>query len=244
MRIPVLCGVIDRRILANFRVDAQIIQKLIPDPFKPKCVDGQAIAGICLIRLKNIRLLHLPAALGFSSENAAHRVAVEWDDAGNRREGVYVWRRDTNSCLNTLAGGRIFPGVHNAATFDVREQADLFELDIRSNDEALKIQLRARLETELPAGSVFGSVSEASAFFEGGSIGYSPGRGNQLDGMELRAKNWKVEPLRVERLESSFFNDESKFPKGSLRLDCALLMRGIEHEWHEREPLCACGQEG
>jgi hypothetical protein len=27
------------------------------------------------------------------------------------------------------------------------------------------------------------------------------------------------------------------FPAGSVELDCALLMRGIDHEWHGREPL-------
>ena len=29
------------------------------------------------------------------------------------------------------------------------------------------------------------------------------------------------------------------FPAGSVEFDSALLMRGIDHEWHGREPLCA-----
>jgi hypothetical protein len=28
------------------------------------------------------------------------------------------------------------------------------------------------------------------------------------------------------------------FPKGSIEFDCALLMRGIEHEWHGVPDLC------
>jgi hypothetical protein len=49
---------------------------------------GMGIAGICLIRLKQIRPRSLPALLGLSSENAAHRIAVEWEEHGAYREGV------------------------------------------------------------------------------------------------------------------------------------------------------------
>jgi hypothetical protein len=31
--------------------------------------------------------------------------------------------------------------------------------------------------------------------------------------------------------------DEALFPKGSVEFDCALLMRGIEHEWHGKDDL-------
>ena len=31
---------------------------------------------------------------------------------------------------------------------------------------------------------------------------------------------------------------ESLFPRGSIEFDCALLMRGIEHEWHGKGDLC------
>jgi hypothetical protein len=62
----------------------------------------------------------------------------------------------------------------------------------------------------------------------------------RFDGLELRSFGWHVEPLAIKRVHSSFFSDEEIFPQGSVRFDCALLMRGIEHEWHAREPLCQC----
>jgi len=46
----------------------------------------------------------------------------------------------------------------------------------------------------------------------------------------------------VERVESSFFEDKSRFPPGTVKFDCALLMRDIEHEWHSREPLVCSAQ--
>ena len=55
MQIPVITGIIDRRILVNFRVNPDVLAKILPKPFRPKIVKGTGIAGICLIRLQHIR---------------------------------------------------------------------------------------------------------------------------------------------------------------------------------------------
>lgn len=108
MKLPVIRGLIDRRILVNYRVDPPILQRLLPAPLRPKCVNGAGVAGICLIRLKRVRPRGWPGAIGLGSENAAHRIAVEWDDErGVTRSGVYIPRRDSSSRLNELVGGRI-----------------------------------------------------------------------------------------------------------------------------------------
>lgn len=86
MYIPTLEGTIDRRLLVNYRVDPAMLQELLPTPFRPKLVHGMGVAGICLIRLKHLRPRGLPTMIGFSSENAAHRIAVEWDEQGVMRE--------------------------------------------------------------------------------------------------------------------------------------------------------------
>lgn len=238
MRIPVIRGVIDRRILVNYHVDPSVLASQLPAPFRPKVTHGVGMVGICLIRLKKVRPTFWPSWLGISSENAAHRAAVEWDDNGTVGEGVYIRRRDTNSRLNSLAGGWLFPGIHHHATFSVKESAERFDVALRSDDGATSMSVRGRRADRLPASSVFDSLDEASAFFQGGSLGYSatpdPSR---FQGLELRCRNWQVEPLEVEEVHSSFFEDTSQFPKGSIELDCALLMRGIEHEWHGKADL-------
>lgn len=241
MKIPMIRGVIDRRILVNFQVDPGILSRFLPAPFRPKLAGDAGIAGVCLIRLKEIRPRFVPAPWGISSENAAHRIAVEWTSEGQLHEGVYIPRRDTSSRLNTLAGGRLFPGMHHPAHFDVQEEGDSYSVALRSKDDQVHVEVAGRVASELPRASVFTSLEEASAFFERGALGYSattqPGH---FDGLELRSLKWRVEPLAVERVSSSFFADEKVFPKGSVHFDCALLMRDIEHEWHAREPLCEC----
>jgi len=237
MRLPAMQGLIRRRILVNFRVDAQLMQRYLPEPFRPKLVGEDAMAGICLIRLEQIRPRFLPAALGLSSENAAHRVAVKWRASnGEQREGVYIPRRDSSSRLNYLLGGRLFPGEHHRATFSVRDDEQSIDLSMQSADGKVAVELRGKPDVRMPKSSRFKSTAEASAFFENGALGYSEtAKGQHLDGLYLVAKNWRVEPLDVQRVHSSFFDDKSLFPRGTVEFDCALLMRNIEHEW-QRAP--------
>jgi hypothetical protein len=237
--MPVVCGVIERRILVNYRVDPAVLRRLLPTPFRPKVYRGAALVGICLIRLKHVRPAFFPAWLGMTSENAAHRAAVEWNDAGSMREGVYVRRRDTNSRLSALAGGRLFPGVHHHATFAVEETEDQYRVALRSDDGETTMSVQGRRAAALPTSSLFGSLEEASAFFQAGSRGYSAtAEPTRIQGLELRCFNWQVAPLDVDEVRSSFFEDESLFPKGSIEFDSALLMRGIRHEWRALKDLC------
>lgn len=240
MKIPVMSGLIDRRILVNFRVEPSILKGLLPEPFRPKVVHGHGMAGVCLIRLKQLRPRFVPGGLGISSENAAHRIAVEWEQGGEHREGVYIPRRDTSSRLNTLAGGRLFPGVHHHGRFQVEEDSDHYSVVLDSDDGKVHIAIAGRLALKLPETSIFSSVEEASEFFRRGSFGYSLSDASGVyDGLELRTFDWDVKPLEVEQVESSYFEDEKSFPPDSIAFDSALLMRNLRHEWHEQPLLDA-----
>lgn len=238
MQIPIIQGVIDRRILVNYRVDPYVLARVVPRPFRPQIVAGCGVAGICLIRLKGIRPRWLPAFLGIGSENAAHRIAVEWDEAGELRRGVYIPRRDSSSVWNALAGGRLFPGMHHHSQFEVRESGDEYSINV-SNADGTRVAVAGRISPALPATSVFGSLEEASEFFARGALGYSVTRQvGAFDGLELRTESWEMTPLEVRRVKSSWFSDTSIFPRGSIEFDSALLMREIRHEWHGRGRLC------
>ncbi len=240
MQIPVIRGLIDRRILVNYRVKPEVLSRLLPAPFRPKIVNGSGMAGVCLIRLKHIRPRFMPVFPGLSSENAAHRIAVEWDTNEGTKEGVFVPRRDTSSRINTLMGGRLFPGKQSHARFNVQEHDDHYRIELTSDDHCTHLLVEGHVTGDIPKDSVFSSINEASGFFERGSLGYSvTSKPGQFDGIELRSFNWQVQPLAVDNVQSSFFEDQAMFPPGSVKFDCALLMRGIDHEWHGRNRLCS-----
>ena len=167
-------------------------------------------------------------------------IALPWNgtSAARRVKGFIFHGGDTSSRLNALAGGRLFPGVHHHAQFEVCEQEDHFNVVMNSDDDDTHVTVAGRVSTVLADGSVFESIREASDFFEGGSLGYSDTHtADSFDGLELRTLNWKVQPFSVERFESSFFEDRRRFPAGSVEFDSALLMRNVLHEWHGRPGL-------
>jgi hypothetical protein len=160
-------------------------------------------------------------------------VAVVWGQGDARQEGVFVRRRDTSAWWNVAAGGQLFPGVHHRADFDVQETPEGLRLALESRDGVTRVAVAGRAASALPVTSVFASVAEASRFFELGSRGYSPARGEGVfDGLELRTHRWDVVPFEVSELRSSLFESPELFPVGSAEFDCALLMRDVPHEWH------------
>jgi uncharacterized protein YqjF (DUF2071 family) len=245
MRLPTISGVIDRRILANYRIDPDCMAAALPAPFRPQLIHGYAIGGICLIRLKRVRPKLLPIPWGIRSENAAHRIAVEWDSNGQTIQGVYIPRRDTNSMLNSCAGGRIFPGVHHHARFTVAENGDHYSVKMASVDGVATVHVSGSVVPDISDSSVFDSLESASRFFELGSLGYSDtSTDGRFDGLELQCDNWHVASLNIDTIQSSYFEDQSRFPTGSVEFDCALLMRDIVHEWHGRPDLCCSAEIG
>ena len=233
-----MSSVIERRLLVNYRVDPEVAASLLPAPLRPQLVNGWAVAGICLIRLGRLRPSWVPGWPGMRTENAAHRIAVEWDGTGGgRQSGVYIPRRDSDSVATVLAGGRLFPGEHHYASFDVRETARDLRVAFTSTDGAAHVSIDIRVAQRLQGSALFAGLRQASDFFRHGSAGFSATRdGGRLDGLELRADRWAVEPAEVRAVRSSFFDDARQFPPGSATLDCALLMRDIPVTWTAIQP--------
>jgi hypothetical protein len=182
----------------------------------------------------------LPSWVGLRSENAAHRVAVEWDSPTGVQAGVYIPRRDSNSLVNVAVGGRLFPGEHHRASFEVAESPSEIRVAFAARDGSADVSVVVRVEEELAGSTLFGDVTSASAFFERGTTGFSATHDpDRFDGLALHTTAWRVDPGKVLQAHSSFFSDASAFPEGSVQLDCALVMRRIPVTWEALAPLRA-----
>jgi hypothetical protein len=186
----------------------------------------------------------LPRFLGVSSENCAHRIAVQWEAEDEVREGVFIPRRDTGSRINSLAGGRIFPGVHHYSTFRVTDSRGRIRVTVLpKGEEKPLVEVDASEAEGMPDTSIFSSLAESSAFFEAGCVGYSSRPGScRLDGLLLKAERWNVTPLAVHSIRSSYSDEPSVFPAGSVEFDHGLLMRDIPHEWHPEPEISSEGR--
>jgi len=232
VRIPTLAGLIRRRLLLNFRADPEVVQALLPAPFKPQLYRGWAIVGICLIRLEQLRPLGLPSGFGLRSENAAHRFAVNWQAVdGSLHQGVYVPRRDSSSLLNNLAGGRLVAGEQHHAHFVVDDNGYTVQLRMRSGDDQASIEVVGTTCESLPRDSIF-DLAAASSFFEHGALGYTATKhGQRFDGLTLNVQHWHVRPFAVDQFDSSYFRNQQNFPVGSIEFDHGLIMRDVQHTW-------------
>jgi uncharacterized protein YqjF (DUF2071 family) len=128
-------------VLLNFWVDPEAARALVPPPLELATQEAYAVAGICLIRLEHLRPKGMPAGLGTSSENMAHRIAIRYPAEDGPRDGVFIWRRDTDRALVKLLGGRLFPGVHSRARFRVSEDPDRLTYRVRTEDRDAHVDL-------------------------------------------------------------------------------------------------------
>jgi hypothetical protein len=222
---------IERRLLVNYRIDPEVVEGHLPAPFRPQLVSGWAVGGVCFIRLGSLRPNHSPAALGITTENVAHRFAVEWDDDAGTQVGVFISRRDTNSRITALAGDRIFPGMHRMARFEVHERGSELRLGVESRDGTLGLSVTAS-ESQTLGGELFTSLEQAIDFFRRGSLGFSPsGSSSCLTGVRLQSQSWDARPVTIEDMRSSLFDDPDAFPTGSCTLDFGLVMRDLRARW-------------
>lgn len=231
MRTMALRSMVERRLLVNYRVDPEYAATQLPPGFRPQTVKGWAVAGICLLRLGQVRPSILPGTRwGLRSENAAHRYAVEWDTPTGPATGVYIRRRDSGSLLNVLAGGRIFPGQHGRAAFEVVETGTTMHVRYTTADRSTEVDVAGTIQPDgwWHGSELFDSFTSASDFFRRAPDGYSPRRHGGFDGIRLYCDDWRLRPFAVERAVSSVYD---AYPAGTATLDCALVMTDVSARW-------------
>lgn len=229
MTLPVESS-IERRLLLNFRADPTIVAALLPEGFRPLVVRGWAVVGICMLRLTRIRPAGSPRWVGLSSENAAHRIAVEWCTDRRVEVGVFVPRRDTSSTVGALLGGRLLDGVLQKSRFHVEDRRDYFSAQVIGKD-GLLVEVVAH-EAGSFHSELFDDVDEASEFFQRGCVAFSPNlRRRAIEGVALESPAWAGVGVDVETIRSSVLSDESLFPRGAVTFDSALMVRDLAVTW-------------
>jgi uncharacterized protein YqjF (DUF2071 family) len=216
-----------RRLLISYAIDPAVAAKLLPEGFRPQLVDGRAVGGFCVIGLRAVRPGWVAPPIGIHTENAAHRLAVEWDENGRTRRGVYIFERHSSSFLPVIAGGRLFPGVQRHARFTLEETGTRYRVEMDAGDTYALADVE--LSTEWSS-ALFATVQAASDFHRDGAIGWSPRRnGRGAEPVELTSEAWAVEPGRVNEIRSSFFDS---LPRNAAELDSVLIMRDLPLVWN------------
>jgi len=220
-----------RRIFVNYRIPPDALAGHLPRGVEPYTIAGQALVGVCLIRLEEVRPAGTPRLLGLSSENAAHRVAIRNLVNPDGPPEVLILSQHTDSFLNTQTGGILFPGAMRPARFEIRLSPTTFKIGFEGLD-GCRVQVIARRGGQLPSDSLFSNMEEASEFFGRGCDGWSfCGPEETMEGSRFACHHWDFHPLTVDLCKSSMIN---LLGKGKVRptFDSAFLMEDMDHEWH------------
>lgn len=86
-----------------------------------------------------------------------------------------------------------------------------YHIDFKSSDETVTSidATETKVFNEI---SIFGTLENASKFFENGDLGYLPNK-DKFDGLRLKAYKWEVKPLEVSNVKSSFLKTKKFFQK-------------------------------
>lgn len=233
MKPPPFKGIIDRRILINYKVENNVLRRLLPSPFSPRLINGYGIAGVCLIRRKQLKINSFPSWMSVNTETALYRIAVTWEQYGKQHTGSYVLRKETDSLMQIFANSRWSDDSQNWARFHVKEekrsQQDVYEINCFSKD-GTSLAITANTALRFPQESVLKTLDTASCFFEDESHYISPKyQTSVFNCLSETTLNWKMSPLSVGALQSDFFENKQLFPKGSIYFDHALLMKNVRH---------------
>jgi hypothetical protein len=195
-------------------------------------MEGEAIFGLCWIRLESVRLSGWPRWSGLSMDNLAHRIAVEWTEAGQVRTGVYIFRRETSLGLAAWSSGRVVPGAMRLAMFNSEESPDTWNLELRTPRSEADVDLAARISDGVSSDSVFGSMEGLQSFLEAGAIGWSENRrGDRIEAVHMAMDRFRVRPLEVGRLHCRWF--DRQLANRRWHVDSAVLMEPTGVRWSE-----------
>lgn len=209
-------GVIARRVLITYRIDPVVVSEILPAPMRPKLYERYAIGGVSLIRHHDLQTDFAPFFRLDVTEGAEYHFAVEFDEDGKTRSGVYVVRRESNSFSDRDIFELYYPGGPSHSHFDSVETESSILMKVTSLDDDVEIEFKGNVRTDWPEGSVFLTIEDAGDFFFSGQDAVL---GSEDD-------IWTLEAMHPDVVNSTYFDCTRRFLPGSIELDNVILMRG------------------
>lgn len=224
---PAVRGIVERRLLVNYRVDLGRLDAILSKPFRGREVgeSGMGIGSICLTRVENARPRFAPGFLGIPVETATHRVYARVEGGGEHC--VYVPRRDVSSGFHAFVMGSLLPMEFDRGEFRTEERGIERLIQVDGGNEVVGVLFQETERDEVKEDSVFYSLESASVFLCEGGVEYGMS-GDVYSGIETCLQENDLKPVEVKDEQSSYFG------KMGGEFDSAFRMEEVEHVWEPR----------
>lgn len=212
---------IERRIVINFSVDPNEIERVVDCPWlRPQVVAGQGVASLCVLWMDGVIPTGWPKFLAQSQISIAVRFGVINVETGE--PGVYVPERCSNTVLawllTRMGGSCIHPKIR------VTEADGVIGIKRNGVDFA-----GFRVDDTPKESKLFSNSGEFEDFIRAGKRSYGPAlRRGQIDVVDLNKSETSFVPLGVEMLD---LRGISAIIPGVLTLDSAYETRNAEYAW-------------
>jgi len=206
---------------------------------QPREIKGCGVAGIGLARRRGVPSVWLPDRFS-TFHQAVHFVLAMRTGPDRSHSGVVITRSDTSSRLQVwMAEHGLMRQRQQHARFRVAETREAIECVGESDDHRMRLALKGRVVRWLPRHSLFASVAQALDLLRqdledlGLTVPDAP-----LGGGRRGTRRCRLQPLALERLESSWFGDSPLATGGALQLDSGFWIRDEELVWSQHAAFC------
>lgn len=220
----------ENSIVLTYAIAKEELKDLIPECLELDTFDNKwAFLALAIVNTKSLRPKGFPKLLGNDFFLIGYRVFVRYTDKRTKRlRGLYILKSETNKNKMTFFGN-IFTH-YNYTTTDISYVKEDENLNIRSKKSALNVIINLdKHDIELPEKSPFSNWQEARRF--AGPLPFTFTYNEQkkevliIEGVR---KNWKPQPLHIEKANVGFVND-----KGfkNIHLANAFIVSNIPYYW-------------
>jgi len=137
---PGVRGVVERRMLVNYRVDLGKLDTALPGPFRGREVGEtrKGIGTVCLTKVEKARPKFAPERAGLSVRSVTHRVPAEIEGEG--RFCAYVPLRGVSSRLCASVGSHALPAEIRCAEFRTEEKEGVRRTSVNCGGEYVGVE--------------------------------------------------------------------------------------------------------
>lgn len=233
-----MAGTLERCWLFAYRTTEAAARRHLSSPgalwAKPVLHGGHAYWSVVVCRIRGMRPLPLPRALGISYWHVAYRLYARVRlESGEEVEGLYFLRSDCDSRLIAAGGNLLTDFRFHTARVEAREEGPRVTLMVESPEAPGHAVLRRDLPVKLPAGSPFPDVPAAVAALKYHPVALSPAGPERVVLLPIGRDEaaWHSRAVHVEHAAWGFLLEEPA------ELELCVEVDPIDYRWLRPRPV-------
>jgi uncharacterized protein YqjF (DUF2071 family) len=220
-----------RCFLVNFAVDPSELNSVLPGHVIADVYGDEAFVSVVVGEMEKMRPVGVPRPFGITYNQIVYRAVVRCGD----ERCVHFLRSDADSATMTMLGNLMSFFRFHHSVIRVTDRGGAVDLDVRTHTSpSADIAATFRVDspsTELPVGSAFPNLSEATRWLVELYAAFDHTEGHTtVDVVRIKRGAWDVRVVDDTRADYAFMSAGAPF--SGARLDSVLSVGDVPYHWH------------